>query len=158
MADMIKVRSATNRTISLYDPTIPLRKVWSKRDAVYPIEREKLMQVYFNSSLEKLLRQGLLIIDDKKFLVEVGYLLEENEPITTIELTPALMKRCISVMSLIDLKDTLSKLSIAQINDLVAYAVEHNDELRMDRIDILSQASGKNILRAIELHKKDQED
>lgn len=158
MADMVKVRSTTNATISLYDSTIPIRKVWDKRNATYPIERDKLIQLYYNSALEELLREGSLVIEDKSFLVEVGYLNDESEPINEIELTPALMKRCISVMPASELKQHLDKMSRAQITELATYAIENHTDLRMDRIDVLSAASGKNILKAIELYKKAQED
>jgi methylenetetrahydrofolate dehydrogenase (NADP+)/methenyltetrahydrofolate cyclohydrolase len=76
MADMVKVRSATDVTVSLFDPTIPLRKTWEKRGAIIPIEREKLIQAYYNSSLDACLRNGTLVIDDKQFLYEIGFISE----------------------------------------------------------------------------------
>lgn len=158
MADMIKVRSTTDITISLYDPTIPINKAWEKRNAIIPIEKDKLTQLYFNTSLEKLMRQGLLVIDDRDFLYEVGFIAERDEEIPVIELTPNLMKRCISVMPLPELKETLAKMSTLQVGELAEYAIEHYNELKMDRIDILSEVSDKNILKAIEMYKKDQED
>ena len=158
MADMVKVRSMTDATVSLYDATIPIRKVWDRRNATFPIERDKLVQLYYNSALEKLLRDGVLVIEDKAFLVEVGYLVDENDPINEIELTPALMKRCISVMPIAELKQTIMKMSRTQIIELATYAIENHNELKMDRIDVLSAASGKNILKAIELYKQAQED
>jgi hypothetical protein len=44
-----------------------------------------------------------------------------------------------------------------QIEELVEYAIQNSKELRMDRIDLLGKVSGKNILKAIELLKADQE-
>jgi hypothetical protein len=41
---------------------------------------------------------------------------------------------------------------------LAEYAITNYDDLRMDRIDVLSKASGKDILKAIELYRKAQED
>ena len=158
MADMIKVKSATGTTVSLFYPTSPFRKTWEKRGAVVPIERDKLIQLYYNSSLESALRNGTLIIEDKDFLYEVGYLSSPEEPITAVELTTPLMKRIISVMPLPEVRETLGKLSKTQISELVEYAVVNNGDLRMDRIDIMSKLSGKDVLKAIEMYKKDQED
>lgn len=157
MADMIKIRSTTDSTVSLYDPTIPVRKVFEKRGAVAVVEKDKLIQMYFNSSLEGALRNGILVIDDKDFLYEVGYLTDANEKIEEFELTPTLMKRCIGVMPISELTANLKKMSMHQIQALVDYAVLNHSELKMDRIDLLSKVSGKNILKAIELHKADQE-
>ena len=78
MADMIKIRSTTDTTISLYDPTIPVRKTFEKKGAVAIIEKDKLIQMYFNSDLEAAMRAGLLIIEDKDFLYEVGYITEKE--------------------------------------------------------------------------------
>ena len=157
MADMVKIRSTTDGTISLYDPTIPVRKVFERRGAVAIVEKDKLIQMYFNSSLEGALRGGLLAIDDKEFLYEVGYITEKDEKVEQLDLTPALMKRCIGVMPIAELSSLLKKMSVAQVQELADFAVLNHTELRMDRIDLLSKASGKNILKAIELHRADQE-
>ena len=157
MADMVKIRSTTDSTVSLYDPTIPVRKVFEKRGAVAVVEKDKLIQMYFNSSLEGALRKGLLVIDDKDFLYEVGYITDREEQVEQFELTPTLMKRCIGVMPVAELAATLKKMSVHQIQALADYAVLNHNDLRMDRIDLLSKASGKNILKAIELHRADQE-
>ena len=157
MADMVKIRSTTDGTISLYDPTIPVRKVFERRGAVAIVERDKLIQMYFNSSLEGALRSGLLAIDDKDFLYEVGYITERDEKVEQLDLTPALMKRCIGVMPMAELSSLMKKMSVTQVQELADFAVLNHTELRMDRIDLLSKASGKNILKAIELHRADQE-
>lgn len=112
MADMVKIRSTTDSTVSLYDPTIPVRKVFEKRGAVAVVEKDKLMQMYFNSSLEGALRKGILVIDDKDFLYEVGYITDRDEQIEQLELTPTLMKRCIGVMPIAELTSTLKKMSL----------------------------------------------
>lgn len=155
MADMVKIRSTTDNTISLFDPTIPVRKTFEKRGAVVTIERDKLVQLYFNSSLENALRNGSLVIDDKDFLYDVGYITSKEEEIQQLEINPAFMKRCISVMPLAELSAALKKMNVSQIHALADFAVLNNADLRMDRIDLLSKASGKNILKAIELRKAD---
>lgn len=157
MADMIRVRSTTDTSVSLYDPTIPVRKSFDRKGAVAMIEKDKLIQLYYNSDLETAMRAGLLAIDDKDFLVEVGYLLSKEEEREEIELSPTFMKRCIGAMPVAELATNLKKMSKYQIEELVEYAIQNSKELRMDRIDLLSKISGKNILKAIELLKADQE-
>ena len=44
MADMIKIRSTTDTSVSLYDPTIPVRKSFEKKGAVAMVEKDKLIQ------------------------------------------------------------------------------------------------------------------
>ena len=157
MADMIKIRSTTDTTVSLYDPTIPVRKTFEKKGAVAIIEKDKLIQMYFNSDLEAAMRAGLLIIEDKDFLYEVGYITEKEQENNQLELTVGFMKRCIGAMPLTELTMNIKKMSRHQIQELVEYAIQNNTELRMDRIELLNKVSGKDILKAVELLKADQE-
>lgn len=156
MADLIKIISNTDTTISLYDPTIPVRKSFNKKGAIATIEKDKLIQLYYTSDLEAALRMGLLSITDKDFLIEVGYI-TEDEKVEEIGLTDVFMKRCIGVMPLVELTSELKKMSNYQIQELVEFAIANHKDLRMDRIEILEKLSGKNILKAIELLKADQE-
>ena len=157
MADMIKVRSASDATVVVNSPETMLVKTWNKRNSFHLIARDVLLQSFYNSSLEYLITKGLLVVEDKEFLREVGLYAEDTEPLV-IELTEDLMKKCLGAMPLWELKQTLEKLSEHQISDLVQYAIEHNADLKMDRIEILNKASRKNILKAIELYKAAQED
>ena len=158
MADMVKVRSATDVTVSLFDPTIPLRKTWEKRGAIIPIEREKLIQAFYNSSLEACLRNGTLVIDDKEFLYEIGFISSVDDKIPSFELTKPLMDKCIGTMPLWEVEKTLKCLSDAQIAELAEYAITNHNNLKMDRVELLTKYSGKNILKAIELYRAAQED
>ena len=108
------------------------------------------------ATLFSLVRKGLLIIEDKEFLVEVG--LAEEENIMAIELTPALKEKCISTMPVWELEKTLGQLSEYQISELAEYAIANHTKMKMDRIELLNKASHKNILKAIELYKAAQED
>ena len=157
MADMIKVRSASDATVVINSPETMLIKTWNKRNAFHFIARDVLLQSFYNSSLEYLVTKGLLVIEDKEFLKEVGLYTEDEEPVVK-ELTEEMMKKCLSVIPLWELQKTIETLSEHQISDLVQYAIEHNTELKMDRIEMLSKASHKNILKAIELHRAAQED
>lgn len=157
MANMIKVRSASDFTLVINAPEIPLVKTWSKRGAIYPIDKDVLIQAFYSTSLEELVRKGLLIIEDKQFLIEVG-LAEEENTVMAIELTPALKEKCISTMPVWELEQTLSKMSEYQISELAEYAIANHTKMKMDRIELLGKASHKNILKAIELYKAAQED
>ena len=156
MADMIKVRSASDATVVVSSPSTMMNKTWNKRNSFHLIPRDTLLQTYYNSCLERLVNKGILVIEDKEFLREVGLLVEETPVV--MELTETIMKKAISAMPLWEFEQTLGKLSNHQIADLANYAVQHYAELKMDRIEILGKASGKNILKAIELYRAAQED
>lgn len=155
--NIIMVRSASDWTVVVDIPYLNLHRVWTKRGQKYPIDRSMLLQAYYDSAVEALFRDGTLIVDDKDFLREVG-LLDEEENNIIYELTDAMKNRIIKLMPVSEVKKELAKMSNSQLEELGEYAVIHYEDLLMDRIDILSKATGKNIIEAIKNYKAAQED
>lgn len=154
--NMIMVKSASNCTIVVNVPDIPLRREWQKKGAQFPIERKALIQAYYDPSVEYLFKQGLLTTNDVEFLKEVG-LIEEDGTANVTPLTDAMLLRLIKTMPAAEVKMELAKLTRAQLDELADYAIEHYTDLQMDRIDLLSKATGKNIMKAVEHFRKAQE-
>ena len=154
--NMVMVTSASDFTLVVNVPDIPLHRTWKKRGAKFPIDRRVLLQAYYTPAVEAMFREGMLTTDDTEFLKEVG-LMEENGTTNVVILTEALLTRLIKVMPVVEVKKELTKLSHAQLEELADYAIEHYTDLQMDRIDLLSRATGKNIMKAIEHYRKAQE-
>jgi hypothetical protein len=151
--NMIMVVSASDFTIVVNVPDIPLHRTWKKRGAKFPIDRKILLQAYYDPSVEALFREGMLTTNDVEFLKEVG-LMEEDGTENVVVLTPALLVRLIKTMPVAEVKKELPKLSRSQLEELADYAIEHYTEMAMDRIDVLSKATGKNIMKAIDHYRK----
>ena len=152
----VTVTSASDYTIVVDVPEIQLHRVWKKRGSHYPIDRKALFHAYYDPSVEYLFKKGMLTTDDKQFLVDVGLATDEGET-EIITLTDTMVNRLLKLMPISDARETMKKLSQIQIEELADYAVEHYKELSMDRIDLLAKASGKNLMRAIELYKAARE-
>ena len=146
----IFVRSASDSTIVVNVPHIPLHRVWQKKGAKYPFDRNVLLQAFYDPSVEALFRQGLLMTDDEKFLVE-------GEPNPVVELTDTLKTRLIKAMPVVEVENELKKLTRSQIEELVDYAILHYQDLAMDRVDLFTKVSGKNVMEAIRNYKLSQE-
>ena len=155
--NFVMVRSASDWTLVMDVPHLNLHRVWTKRGQKYPIDRNDLIQAYYRPAVEALFRDGALVTDDKEFLREVG-LLDEEENSVVYELTDNTKNRLIKLMPLSEVKKELAKMSHNQIIELADFAITHYNDLAMDRIDILSKASGKDILTAIKNYKAAQED
>ena len=153
---MIMVTSASDFTIVVNVPEIQLHKTWRKRGSKYPIDRKLLMQAYYNPAVETLFREGMLTTNDTEFLKEVG-LIEEDGTENVVVLTEVLLNRLIKLMPLAEVKSELTKLSHTQLEELANYAIEHYTDLQMDRIDLFSKATGKNLMKAIDHYRKAQE-
>lgn len=154
--NMIMVTSASDFTLVVNVPEIPLHKTWKKRGAKYPIDRKVLLQAYYNPAVETLFREGMLTTNDTEFLKEVG-LIEEDGTENVVVLTDVLLNRLVKLMPLAEVKVELTKLSHTQLEELANYAVEHYTDLQMDRIDLFSKATGKNLMKAIDHYRKAQE-
>ena len=156
MENMVNVKSASNFTVVINVPDLSLKRVWKKKGASFPIDRKVLFQAYYDPAVETLFKEGMLVTNDVEFLKEVGLIETEEDMI--VELTDTYLRRLVKAMPLAELKVELTKLTRNQLTELGDYAIEHNTELGMDRIDILSKATGKNILKAIEHQKSAMED
>lgn len=154
--NMIMVRSESSFTIVVNIPDLPLHRTWKKRGAQYPIERKQLIQAFYDPSVEYLFKNGMLTTNDTEFLKEVGLMEDDGTP-NVVLLTEAYMSRLIRTMPVKEVRAELPKLSHDQLEELADYAIEHYTELALDRVDLLSKASGKNIMKAIEHYRKAQE-
>ena len=154
--NMIMVKSASDFTLVVNIPDIPLHRTWKKRGAQFPIDRKILLQAYYDPSVEALFKEGMLTTNDVEFLKEVGLIEEDGTP-NVVVLTEQMMMRFIKLMPVAELKTELTKLSRTQLEELADYAVANYTNLAMDRIDVLTAATGKNIMKAIEHHRKAQE-
>lgn len=150
--NMVYVKSESDSTVVLNVPELPLQRTWVKRGSVYPFERDVLIRAYYDPSVEYLFNEGILTTEDEEFLKEVG--LMDEESVKKVEpLTAQQMQRFIKLMPVSEVESSLKKLTDTQLEELGEYAVAHYSELKLDRIDILSKATRKNILKAIENKK-----
>ena len=85
-----------------------------------------------------------------------GLMEEEKDVVAKLNNTQKM--RIIKLMPLVDAKKELARLSVEQLSELADFAIEHYKDLSMDRVDVLSKASGRNILKSIENYKRGLED
>lgn len=154
--NFVMVRSASDWTLVIDVPHLNLHRVWTKRGQKYPIDRDALIQAYYRPAVEALFRDGALVADDKDFLREVGLLDEKDEPVI-YELTDTMKQRIIKLMPVAEVKKEIAKMSQSQINEVIDYAIVNYTNLSMDRVELLSKVSGRNILDSIKNYRSAQE-
>ena len=150
--DVVIVRSAADATVVMNLPELAFRRVWQKKGAKYPIDRKILLQAYYNPGVTALFEQGILVTDDNEFLIEVG-LKEEGGETKVIELTDTYKTRLVRTMPYTEVEKEIKKLTRSQIEELVDYAIVHYTELAMDRVDLFSKISGKDVMGAIKNYR-----
>ena len=155
--NFVMVKSASDWTLVMDIPHLNLHRTWTKRGQQYPIDRTALIQAYYTPAIESLFKSGMLITNDVEFLREIGLLDEDTQKSVAYELTDTMKTRLIKLMPLVEVTRELKKMSNEQIQELAEYAIANYKDLMMDRIDLLSKASGKNIMEAIKNYKAAQE-
>lgn len=154
--DMIFVTSQSDCTLVINIPELNIRRTWPARGSRFPFERDTLEQAFYDPSVEYLFRHGLLVTDDETFLIDVGLMDAETKVKSVVELNETLLKRMIKLMPLNEFKQKINELSVEQISELADYAIDHYKDLNMDRAELITKRSGKNILKSIENFKQQE--
>ena len=158
MEDKIYVESMVSHRVSILMPGSTIWKRWPKRGAKIPFSRNELIEAYYDPGIEYMFTHGILYTDDMEFKIAVGLEDEDTtEPTKTIKLDDNFMKRMIGLMPVAQFEEEIEKLSYDQRQMLVEYAINHQSELKMDRVDLLDKKCGVHILKSIELAKSMEE-
>ena len=156
MDKKVKVASLVSQRVVLTVPDLRLRRVWEKKGAVMTIPFEQLEEAMYSPGVENLFRNGLLGIDDMEVKIALGLEPEgAKEPVNIITLNDEQRKRYLTVMPLHEFKEKLRELPIEQINELAAYAIEH-EILNFDKSEEIKKYVNVDVMRAVQLNRADQ--
>ena len=134
-----------------------MRKTWPRKGTKLPIEKDLLREAIYEPGVEFMFKNGILYIDDMDFKIELG--LEEEgtkAPTNIIALDEKYMNRIMRLMPLAEMRTAIVKLADNQKRELIDYASEQND-VSMDRLNILKELTGIDVLKVIELKRQKEE-
>ena len=156
MDKKVKVASLVSQRVVLTVPDLRLRRVWERKGAVVTIPFEQLEEAMYNPGVENLFKNGVLGIDDMEVKIALGLEPEDAKtPVNIITLNADQRKRYLTVMPLHEFKEALTKLPIEQINELAAYAIEH-EILDFDKSAEIKKYVDVDIMKAIQLNRDDK--
>jgi len=156
MDKKVKVASLVSQRVVLTVPDLRLRRVWERKGAVATIPFEQLEEAMYNPGVENLFRNGILGIDDMEVKIALGLEPEDaKEPVNIITLNDDQRKRYLTVMPFHEFKESLRKLPIEQINELAAYAIEH-EILDLNKSEEIKRYVDVDIMKAVQLNRDDK--
>ena len=156
MDKKVKVVSLVSQRVVLTVPDIRLRRVWERKGATAVIPFEQLEEAMYSPGVENLFRNGVLGIDDMEVKIALGLEPEDaKEPVNIITLNDEQRKRYLTVMPLHEFKEKIRELPIEQINELAAYAIEH-EILDFDKSEEIKKYVNVDVMRAVQLNRADQ--
>lgn len=138
-------------------PELLLKRTWEKKGVKRSIDLDTLREAFYYPSVEYLLREGILYIDDMDVKIELG--LEEPDttvPTSIVILSEAEMQRYMTAMPIYEFKEKIKTLGREQIQSLVDYAIE-NKLTSFEKCEVLKELTHTDILTAVQLNKANEE-
>lgn len=157
MSDKIKVISAVNGRCGINNRDLQIRRVWQGRGDVITFTAEQIEQLMFDPAFSNMINSGMLYIEDMEVKKAIGLEPEDAKEPTLILLDDKTLQRFWKNMPLSQFKVEVKKLTNIQIKTLAEYAIHHGSDGSIDKANYLSEISGYNILKGIELDKQSQE-
>ena len=158
MNDKVIVKSMSTGKIVIDLPDLRFKREWPKKYSKVSVDAEVLKEALYDPGVEYMINNGLLFIEDMDFKKEVGLEPEDaKEPVNLVPLDEKLMQRILKYMPVSQVGEELKKLNVEQRRMLVTYAIE-NEMISMDRVDIIKEICGVDLLKAISLKKANEEE
>ena len=151
MDDKVMVTSMVGGTISA---SALNHRVWNKKGQQLPVGKDILREAIYEPGIEYMFKNGILYIEDMDFKIELGLEAEGTKtPTQIIPMDEKYMTRVLKLMPISEMKKSIDEMSMVQKQELVDFAVKQND-IQLDRIKIVSDKCGVDVLKAIELNRQ----
>lgn len=151
MNEKVMVTSMVGGTISA---SALNHRVWNKKGQKLPIDKDVLREVIYEPGVEYMFKNGILYIEDMDFKIELGLEAEGTKaPTQILPMDDKYLNRVLKLMPVVDMKKAIDEMSLVQRQELVDYAVKQND-VQLDRLEIISKKCNVDILKAIELNRQ----
>lgn len=157
MSDKIKVISAANGRCVINNRDLGIRRIWPGRGSVVVFTKEQIEGLMYDPAFSNMVNEGYLYIEDMEVKKEIGIEPEDAETPTIILFDDKQLKRFWKDMPFAQFKMEVKSLKKAQIDSLARYAITHGDEGSIDKANYLSEISGYQILKGIEIEKQSKE-
>lgn len=160
MADVrkVKIRSGVKGRVGVSLPDLRFKRVWPKMDSSIDMDYNTLEEALFDGGFARMIKDGVLVIDDKQARVDLGLESEGAErQVAQITLNEMQMVKLLKVDSFADFKVTVDKMSRAQVETLCDLAIEKN-VYDFEKTDYLKSKVGIDVRRTIELNRQDKEE
>lgn len=152
-----KVISACKGRCGIDNADLHISRRWPARGSYVMFTKEQLEELMYDDAFSNMIHEGKLYIEDMNVKKELGIEPEDAKEPTIILLDEKTLKRYWNAMPLEQFKLELKKLTNDQVKTLAEYAIRHGDDSSVAKANYLSEISGYQILRGIELEKQSQE-
>ena len=157
----VELVSTIDAYVGIDVPDLHLKRLWERKGAKKSIPLDVLREAIYDPSVDYLLRQGILYIDDLDVKIELG-LEEESAKEPGAQLNIQLLKdeemnRLLNIVPIYDFKAKVKELKKEQLQTLVDYAVTH-EITNFEKCEYLKELTGQDIIRTVQLNHDEKEE
>ena len=154
----INVINKVNHPVGVVVPELNFRRDWMGKEQKIAIDENLLKELMFDPGFHNMVMQGILYIEEMDVKKELGIEpFDAEELVNVIVLTDAEREKYLTVYTLKNFKDKISKLNQTQLNELADYAISKKI-VNVEKCKVIKQLCGRDILQAIRLGEQDKED
>ena len=157
----VELVSTIDAYVGIDVPDLHLKRLWERKGAKKSIPLDVLREAIYDPSVEYLLREGILYINDLDVKIELG-LEEESAREPGAQLNVQLLKdeemnRLLTVVPMYEFKEKIKALKKEQVQSLVDYAIEH-EITNFEKCEFLKELTGQDIIRTVQLNHDEKEE
>lgn len=154
----VKLISKVPQNVYIEDAQQNVRHTFTGIGSSFSIEKDVLEQMMFDPGVNYMLENGILYIEDMEVKKELGIEPPDaTEPVNVIVLSEADKRRYLTSMPLFDFKEKIKSLKYEQLQQLADFAIE-NKLGDFEKSEIIKELCGRDIIRAIQLRKANEEE
>lgn len=151
MSEKVKIISMFDGRCGIDNNDLRISRRWPARGSYVMLDKEVVEELMYDDAFKNMIESGALYIEDMELKKELGIEPEDSEKPTIILLDEKELSRFWKNMPAAQFKQEIKSLRKMQIDSLVDYAIKHPNDGSMAKIDILTEVSGRNVLKSIEL-------
>ena len=153
MSDKIKVISQYNGRCGIDNGDLRISRRWPARGSYVMFDKEVLEELMYDPAFKNMIDEGYLYIENLEVKKELGIEPEEATTAKIIYLSDKELDRYWKIMPLPQFKTEIKQLTKVQLDSLADYAILHGNDGSIQKANYLTQITGRNILKGIELQK-----
>lgn len=155
--EKVKVISAVRGRCGIDNADLHISRRWAGRGSVVTFTKAQIEELMFDPAFSNMVREGYLYIEDMDVKKDIGIEPEDAETPTIIYMSDSELNRFWKIIPFAQFKIETKKLTKQQLTELAEYAIQHGSDGTIDKANYLSEISGYNILKGIELERQSQE-
>ena len=151
MGQKVKIISAFDGRCGIDNSDLRVSRRWAGRGAAVTLDKEVVEELMYDDAFRNMINDGTLYIEDLQVKKDLGIEPEDATKPTIIYLGEKELESYWKNMPLAQFKLEVKNLTNAQLQSLATYAVKHGDEGSIQKANYLTEITGRNILKGIEL-------